>query len=138
MKKLKSILLVDDDPSSNFIHRTFIQRLGICDQIFEASNGAEALSVIEKGCLINGKSRICDGPELILLDLNMPVMDGFTFLEKYKNLDDNCKKSKIIILSSSNRKQDISLTQDYDMVTDYLIKPLRKGDWEKLCDVHGH
>lgn len=136
MKKLNCILLVDDDPSSNFIHKSFINRLEICDQVYEAQNGEEALKFLLETKKGNGHP-VRPHPDIIMLDLNMPVMDGFTFLQYYSELDDFLKKSKIIILSSSNRKEDIETIEKFGLVSEYMVKPLKKDDWEKLLKTYG-
>jgi CheY-like chemotaxis protein len=74
--KPKNILIIDDDPISNVIHNCLIEKLGFAEKINTVGNGWEGLQY-----LINNPP-----PDLIFLDLRMPVMDGFKFLELYKEL----------------------------------------------------
>jgi CheY-like chemotaxis protein len=81
MAKLPCVLLVDDDPTTNFINRKLLRRLGVTEQVREARNGQEALMALRRcpqepaGC-----------PVLIFLDVNMSIMGGLEFLEAYQQL----------------------------------------------------
>ena len=109
-KKLNCVLLVDDDESDNFFHKMVIEESGITDLIEIATNGKKAIDfLIKKG--IYGKSgSLYSQPELIFLDINMPVMNGWHFIEEYQKLED-IKKGKIVVIMltsslnpSDNRK----------------------------------
>ena len=94
--KLNCVLLVDDNESDNFLHKRVLEKSGICEVVAVALNGREALDY-----LINaGEEENSDGktktPELVLLDINMPVMDGWEFLEEFNNLEE-VKKRKVVI-----------------------------------------
>lgn len=117
MEKFQSILLVDDDPVANFIHEDIFASLAISDEIKIATNGVEALKIVEEGSEKN------ECPQLILLDLNMPIMDGFEFLEGFKKLPLSCQNSKVIIVSSSDNFHDLERAKNFQ-VDDYIIKPL--------------
>lgn len=123
MEGLKIILLVDDDEASLYLNQRLLNRLGIEVEVLIARNGQEALDIMKKLC----EQEQC--PELILLDINMPVMDGFEFLEQLQNLADFHDSSlKIVLLSSSIHHQDLAKAKKYP-VMDYIEKPLTK---EKL------
>lgn len=105
MKKFKEVLLVDDDPVTNFINEKVLRKLHLTDEIRIATNGQEALGIIKGNC-----DEDLDCPELILLDINMPVMNGFEFLEQYRCLPvKNREKVHIIILSSSSNPTDLKM-----------------------------
>ena len=76
MDKYKKILLVDDDETSNFLNELLIKGMDIVEEVSIASNGQEALNYLE--------NESGSFPQLIFLDLNMPVMDGFEFLEAFE------------------------------------------------------
>lgn len=121
MKKFKSILLIDDDETSNFISEIIIKKLGITETINAVKNGVEALNFVISHCA-NTCAISC--PQVIFLDLHMPVMDGFDFLKELKGqMPLYAQKFKIFILSSSNNPTDINKTKDYD-VEGYIVKPL--------------
>ncbi len=85
-RKLDSILLVDDDESSNYFHQLIINKLNCAEHVHQACDGREALEILNDG--INGKFPI---PSVIFLDVNMPGMNGWDFLEEYEKLDETKK-----------------------------------------------
>jgi CheY-like chemotaxis protein len=96
-KKLNCVLLVDDNDSDNFIHRRVLEKSGITNHVEIAMNGQEALEFLTT----KAKSGHLEGsytqPELIFLDINMPVMDGWEFLEEYRKLKD-IQKGKVVFV----------------------------------------
>lgn len=78
MPKLSCVLLVDDDPTTNFLNKLLLQRMEVAEQLLVAENGREALRTLTQTCLL-AEAPVC--PALILLDVNMPIMNGFAFLE---------------------------------------------------------
>src|SRR6056297_555938 len=119
--KFNCTLLVDDDPVSCFINTELIEEYGFSTHSHSVSNGAAALDYIEKQCKPN---HIANCPNVVLLDLNMPVMDGFEFLEELKARSLYLlSKFKIIVLTSSTNPQDLERAQQFN-VDGYLNKPL--------------
>ncbi len=102
MKKLNCILLVDDNDSDNFIHKRIIEKSGIANHTEIAMNGKEALDFL----ISQGKAGLSERqnkhPDLIFLDINMPVMDGWEFLEEYHQLDDSLKGKVIFIMLTTS------------------------------------
>jgi len=120
MKKFKSVLLVDDDDTSNFISEIIINKSSITESISTVKNGSEALKFVLSHCLKETCDEDC--PNLIFLDLHMPVMDGFDFLNELKaKMPEHC--FKIYILSSSNNPIDIDKAKEYN-IEGYIVKPL--------------
>lgn len=121
----KNVLLVDDDSIFQMLGTKALHRVGVSDtRIQKALNGKQALELL--------KNPEAPRPNVILLDLNMPVMNGFEFLEAFNNLtpaerDD----TKIIIVTSSESDTDIRKAKELG-ATEYLIKPLKD---EKLSAV---
>ncbi|WP_205502104.1 response regulator [Rufibacter psychrotolerans] len=126
MKKIKSILLIEDDEITNFLNQTVIEETGIAEQIFVALNGLEGLAYLQ--------NLQCpeDFPALILLDINMPVLDGFSFLEEYKKLP-MAKQAvtKIVVLSTSSNDSDLNQMRSLGITTS-LVKPLNERDFKKV------
>lgn len=116
-----SILLVEDDPISNFISHTKLKQNGF-EKVDIVENGQLAVSYLEK--------RI---PHLIFLDINMPVMDGFEFLE-YLKKSNRYSKTKIVMLTSSIRPCDREYSKEFKNVIDFLEKPLNKFKIEYVLD----
>lgn len=132
MKKFKRILLVDDDDTSNLLTAMIISEMNITDDVDMASNGEEALSLLINNCRpVNINNTKC--PELILLDINMPVMDGFEFLEAYQKKMDLCDHIPVVMLSSSSNSKDYEKAQSFN-VKGYIVKPLNE---EKLQEALG-
>ncbi len=123
-KNEKVVLFVDDDEISNFVSVKTLEDARIADRILSVTGAREALDLIKEG--INGNGPI---PDLIFLDINMPIMSGWDFLEEYKEIRDQVgKKIYIIILTSSVYKHDKAKAATYEDVDDYTLKPLDISD----------
>lgn len=130
MKKLKLIMLVDDDSTTNFLHEDLISEMDITQEIIVAINGKEALEKLNELCL----KKQC--PDLILLDINMPVMSGFEFLEKFNEMNPGGGyPAKIVILTSSSYPGDAKKAQEL-RVTEYISKPLEENSLEMILSKH--
>lgn len=131
MKRLKSILLIDDDAVTNFLHESLIQEFNVTENIKVIENGEDAFQYLKQFYLEGN----C--PELIFLDLNMPITNGFEFLESFKLLDSIRDDSVIIILSSSELNSDKVVADSFG-VNDFIVKPLTaeklRGVFEKYFD----
>lgn len=113
--ELKNILLVDDDEGVNFLNKYLLNDSKVAASISTAINGREALKLVSD-------SGIC--PDIIFLDINMPVMDGFEFLENFREQSPCFSNSKVYMLTSSLRDSDRARAAMYECVVDYLEKPL--------------
>ncbi len=130
MEKIKYTLLIDDDETANFLHQTLLEDLEVTESVLIAHNGKEALDIIVKQCLLDR----C--PELILLDINMPVMNGFEFLKAYEGLELSQKQSVVIaMLTTSLNPQDVKQINDLP-VKKYLNKPLTEEMVRELLRQH--
>lgn len=135
MSKLRSILLVDDDDTTNFINQRVIDHLSIAEKVHVSLNGEEALAYLrELPPSSEEKSEIL--PDLILLDINMPVMNGFEFLEEFHNWELPHKEAvTIIMLSSSSHELDLARAKKFN-VTDYINKPLTVDKLAAMMEKH--
>ena len=116
-RKLNCILLVDDDPDDNFFHQRIINKMNITYSIAIAKNGVEALEYLRKDNQVI--------PELIFLDINMPMVNGWEFLDEYKNLDPKQKAPiTIMMLTTSANPDDIKRANEIEDVTGIKTKPL--------------
>ncbi|REG92788.1 response regulator [Algoriphagus antarcticus] len=128
-RKLNSILLVDDDPDDNFYHQIVINKMNMVNQIDIAANGIEALAYLKK--------EECVAPDIIFLDLNMPKMNGWEFLEEYKHLGISVKaKVLIVILTTSANPDDIKRAKEIEDVTGFETKPLTKELLREILEQH--
>jgi CheY-like chemotaxis protein len=114
-KDLKNILLIDDDDDNNFIHKIIIKEAGLQVHVESVLSAKEALDRLNSG----GK------PDLIFLDINMPVLSGWDFLNEYKYLPEEKKENNVIVmLTSSLHIEDEKKARSYREITEYQTKPL--------------
>ncbi|MBD1394250.1 response regulator [Mucilaginibacter glaciei] len=129
--KTVSILLVDDDEINNFISIKLIKKALLNTDIMACLNGKFAIDTLSD---IQRKDP-AQLPDYILLDINMPIMNGWEFLDEYKRLNlDPLSKSKIFIISSSVFSNDINKARSYPLVKDFVSKPLNV---EKIKELFG-
>lgn len=125
MKKINCILLVDDEESDNFFHEIIIRQTGVCNHIKFAIDGESALDYLIKSD-DPGNSETHPRPDIIYLDINMPRMNGFEFLEEYQKMDEKFKsKVVIIMLSTSLNPGDKAKAMSFNDVREFQNKPLR-------------
>jgi CheY-like chemotaxis protein len=128
MKTIESLYLIDDDDTFQFLAQRTIEETKIVKQIRIFSNGKEAIDFLEK--TITNLELL---PEVILLDLSMPIMDGWGFLENFLLLKPRIgKKIYIYIVSSSINPSDLERAQAISEVTDYVVKPITKDKFIAL------
>lgn len=128
MRPINLVAIIDDDEIAKFIGTKIIESTNLVDRIKTFSNGEEAINFLKS----NSKD-VNLLPEIILLDLNMPIMDGFVFLQKYIMLEPKLgKKITIYIVSSSISQIDIEKINQISEVSDYIIKPITKEKFEMI------
>lgn len=98
MPRLSSVLLVDDDATANFLHKLLIQRAGITEHLLIVEDGAQALRTLATAYVSLGRAQC---PDLILLDLNMPVLNGIEFLQAYQHLPATQRQGTVVLLLTS-------------------------------------
>jgi CheY-like chemotaxis protein len=124
---LNKILLIDDDPITLMLGKMVIKKAFISSEIDTARNGEEALEYFRNFDKPNSEESLKTKPQLIFLDLNMPVMGGWEFLDSFSTSEySNYNHTKVIILSSTIDPADIEKSKKYSMVIDFLSKPISK------------
>lgn len=122
---LNKILCVDDDPITLMLCKKVIERTSFAQEIITAQNGEEAFQYFKKIIAEIKKGNAVKYPKLVLLDLNMPVMNGWEFLDAYsKNKFQDILTTKFIVLSSTIDPDDVNKSKIYKMVIDFMSKPI--------------
>ena len=133
MAAISCTLLVDDDDTTNFLNQTLLKRMAITDTILVAGNGQEALALLHSHCTPVA-SATC--PALILLDMKMPLMDGFEFLQAYAQRPATVNPAVVIImLTTSLNPKDVERMQGLP-INGYLTKPLTRDKISQLLLEH--
>jgi CheY-like chemotaxis protein len=128
---LETILCVDDDPITLMLCKMVITKSSFSNKIDTAKNGEEALKYFDSLLLAKNLNK----PQLIFLDLNMPIIDGWEFLDHFNTLKySDFHQIKVIILSSTIDPEDLKKSKKYPMVIDFLSKPISKEMLEYLKD----
>ncbi|MBL4658250.1 MAG: response regulator [Flavobacteriales bacterium] len=119
MSEISSVLLVDDDETASFISKMMLLSIGIenVDAVLSAKQACDYL--VEKR------------PDFIFLDISMPIMDGWEFLEEIKRIE-LCPDVKVAMLTSSIHPDDKKMAENYDCVIAYLEKPLTKENVKEI------
>jgi len=116
-KKLNFILLVDDDVEDNYFHKIVINEMNITERIEVALNGVEALNFLKKENQTH--------PDLIFLDINMPKMNGWEFLQAYKEFKADQKAEVVVVmLSTSINPSDKERAEQFPDIIGFNSKPL--------------
>lgn len=132
MAKIDTLYLIDDDDIFQFLAKKIIEKSQLVNQVLIFSNGFHAIEFLKT-------ARKIKLPEIILLDLNMPVMDGWEFIEEYiKILPNFGKKITLYIVSSSTNPSDIERSQKIREVSNYIIKPLTQDKLVGLLKEHSN
>lgn len=131
MRSINIVALIDDDEIVNFIETRIIESTNLVNQIKTFTNGQDAINFLKENS--NTPDLL---PEIILLDLNMPIMDGFEFLKQYIMLKPRLGKTiHIYVVSSAISEQEIERIHQIKEVSDYIIKPITKERFEKIAEL---
>ncbi|HEY9844488.1 MAG: response regulator [Candidatus Sericytochromatia bacterium] len=115
-----TVYLVDDDEIYQYTTRKYLEVRQLADKILSFTDGEEALEYLQKHL-----SDAEELPDLILLDLSMPVMDGWEFLEEFTQLKSQLSKPiDVVIVSSSVDIRDLERARHFREVSDYIVKPI--------------
>lgn len=131
MKKIDTVMLVDDNDTDNFISKRIIEITEFSDNVIVKNSGKSALDY-----LLENEGSPENIPDIIFLDINMPIVDGFVFLYEYEKFGNTVKdKCRVIILSSSDNKRDIDKIINNDFVIKFVTKPLTEKTLEEILQL---
>ncbi len=130
-KKYRTVMLIDDNEIDNLINQKMIEAAAIADNIYTYTGAKSAIEFLKNMEKLDVAEQVL--PDVIFLDIDMPLMDGFQFLDEFEKLTNVAKKkSKIVILTSSINPQDFNRSKKYENVKLYLNKPLSHESIVKL------
>ena len=120
----KTCLLIDDNYIDNFVTRRILESSNFAEQIIVRQSPAEAINLLREGTI---------KPDVIFLDIRMPLMNGFEFLQEYDKLLVDKKDIKIFMLSSSLDPTDMKESAGNKYITQFIHKPLTVKALEEIC-----
>jgi CheY-like chemotaxis protein len=133
MKKLNKVLLIDDSEATNYMNCYFFEKLGVCNEIHTALNGQKGLDYLDA---IPKEKWNTDVPDLIMLDIKMPVMDGFDFLDEYEKFPLEMRASIVtVLLTTSMSIEDRDRAQEYESVRSFMNKPLTVQQLREMLEI---
>ena len=131
-RKINCILLIDDDPDDNFLHQMVIEESQLCNHIRIAENGQQALNYLNEP-----EAPDYLRPDVILLDINMPGMNGFEFLLEYRQLPPDRQAHVILMmLTTSLNPDDEQRAHSYGVINSYRNKPLTRQMLDEIVETH--
>jgi len=130
MSKLHTVLLIDDDEINNLICTKIIKKNDFAENIVTCLSARQALNYLQEALQEENEKLL---PDLILLDINMPAMNGWDFLNQYEQIEDmKSEEIVLIMLSSSMYVDDINRAKTFNSVADYITKPLTAAHLQQI------
>src|ERR1700743_3295397 len=125
MSNYKTCLLIDDNYIDNFVTRRILEGGNFAEEVIVSQSAADAIGSLRAGSV---------KPDVIFLDIRMPVMGGFEFLQEYDKLEIDGKKTiKIFMLSSSLDPTDLKKSSNIKYITQFIHKPITQKILDDIC-----
>ncbi len=130
MKKIDVACVIDDDEIYTFTIKRLIDKSQIASKTLYFENGKLALDFFNEFL-----HQAADLPDLILLDINMPVLDGWQFMDEFIKLSPHInKRITVYIVSSSVDQADINKAKSYEQISDFIVKPVSAAMFRKMAE----
>jgi len=131
MRKVKNCCIIDDDPIFIYGTKRIMKEIEFSEKLTIYNNGEDALNGLKESFKLTKYL-----PEIIFLDLNMPIMNGWEFLDQFSEFPDhNNAKTIIYIISSSVDPRDLERVKNYKLVNNYILKPITPNDLEFVLNI---
>lgn len=128
MKKINCIILIDDDRPTNVLHRLILKKTGLVEHIIDFTHPRKALDYLST---LQNTPR----PTMIFLDINMPGMTGWEFLQEYAKLSsEHQAEHTLMMLSTSSHPDDLQKAEEHPCVHGYLYKPLSPQNFRAMVN----
>lgn len=129
MEKIKQVLVIDDDPINNIIFQKLSEFIHFAEDIIPFISAVDSLDYLQKL-----EEEQTPPPDIIFLDIRMPIVNGWEFLERLSKLNKNhyFDGTAIYMLTSSSEQSDVNKAKNYSLVTDYIVKPLSTEKLEEI------
>ncbi len=128
--KVDTAGIIDDDEIYQLVMKRTIEQSGMIHSVLQFYNGEQAILYFKEQQDRNGHL-----PELLLLDINMPYMDGWQFLDELIRLGlDKDHKLTIFIVTSSSTTEEVNKAKEYNIVSGYHVKPITKDKFHEMME----
>ena len=125
---MKTVMLIDDSEADLLFSGIIVSRSGVCDDVLEFDCARDALAHLQQPG--------ADDVDMILLDINMPGMDGFQFLQAYQQLQRaHQARAVVVMLTSSPDPRDREQAESFDCVRGYVVKPINIAAAQRLSEL---
>lgn len=129
---VNTILFIDDDKVTNFYNKKIVNKYKKVENVISVDSGKSALEY-----LLSTETKNTIIPDLIFLDINMPGMSGWEFIEEYKKIDRKITKGiKMILLTTSSNNEDYERSKQIEIVDGFINKPLSVNLLEEIVEEH--